>query len=84
MDEVAVSSHKNINIYSFDKKSFNVIKTLKGHTDCVKDIKLMSKDLLVSCSGDKFCRLWSILQENCLKIFKGHSDRIWTIQILSL
>ena len=84
-NELAVSSYKDINIYSFDKKSFNIIKTLIGHIDCIADIKLMnnSKDLLVSCSDDKDCRLWSISQENCLKIFKGHTNKIWSIQILS-
>ena len=89
INELAVSSHKDINIYLFDNtsnnKSFNIIKTLKGHNDWVLDIKLMceSKDMLISCSGDKDCRLWSISQENCLRIFKGHSDMIWSIQTLS-
>ena len=88
VDELAISSAKDINIYSFDNitiKSFNVIKTLKGHTNWVNDIKLMhnSKDMLVSCSDDTDCRLWSISDENCLRVFKGHSDQIWSIQILS-
>ena len=88
VNQLALSSREDINIYSFDnttKKSFNIIKTLKGHTHWVDDIKLMnnSNDLLVSCSDDKDCRLWSISKENCLKIFKGHSNRIWSIQILS-
>ena len=78
VNELAVSSYKDINIYSFDvtKKSFNVIKTLKGHTDWVNAIKLMIKnnDLLLICSNDKDCRLWSISHENCLMIFRGHSD----------
>ena len=26
---------------------------------------------------------WSILDQNCLKIFKGHINDIWSIQILS-
>ena len=86
-NELAVSSFNNINIYSFAvaQKSFKVIKTLKGHDDWVCDVKLMkkSKDLLISCSNDKNCRLWNISQENCLKIFKGHSDIIWSIQIVS-
>ena len=85
---LAVSSLNDINIYSFNdvsNKSFKVIKTLKGHTNWVSDIKLMdnSNDLLVSGSDDKHCRLWSISKGNCLRIFKGHSDKIWSIQILS-
>ena len=88
VNELAVSSYANINIYSFDnitKKSFNVNKTLKGHTKWVNAIKLMdnSTDLLVSCSEDKDCRIWSISQENCLRIFKGHSNDVNSIQILS-
>ena len=88
INELAASSYKDINIYSFDNattKSFNVTKTLKGHTNWVNDIKLMntSNDLLVSCSDDKDCRLWSISYESCLKIFKGNSNNVSSIQILS-
>ena len=87
-NEIAVSSLIDINIYSFDnvtKKFFNVIKTLKGHNNWIYDIKLMknSKDLLVSCSYDRDCRLWSISQGNCLRVFVGHSNWIWSIEILS-
>ena len=86
--ELAVSSYTDINIYSFENvtnKSFNVIKTLKGHTDWVKNIKVMnnSTDLLVSCSQDEDCRLWSISQGNCLRVFKGNSGWIVPIKILS-
>ena len=88
LNELAVSSNQNINIYSFESltyKFFCVIKTLKGHNNLVIDIKLMnnSKDLLVSCSDDKDCRLWSISQGHCLRVFKGHSSFIGSIQVLS-
>ena len=88
MNQFAVSSNKDINVYSFDQiftnKSYNVTKILKGHNDSITDIKIMhDSNLLLSCSVDKDCRLWSISQENCLKIFKGHSDRIFSMQILS-
>ena len=87
VNELAVSSFSDINIYSFDKtyKSFNVLKTLRGHNDWVRDIKIIknSKDLLVSCSDDKDCRLWSTSQENCLKIFQGHSGIVCSIEMLS-
>ena len=73
-NELAVSSSNDINIYLFDNvtnKSFDIIKTLKGHTDLVKDIKLIknSQNLLVSLSNDKNIRLWNISQGNCLRIF---------------
>ena len=72
VNELAVSSYTDIDIYSFENvanKSFNFIKALKGHTDLVADIKLMNNnnnDLLISCSIDKDCRLWNISQGNCL------------------
>ena len=88
VNELAVSSYKDINICSFDNitnKSFNVIKTLIGHNNWVNDIKLLnnSKDLLISCSDDRDCRLWNISQGNCLRVFQGHSRCIASIQILS-
>ena len=86
VNELAVSSHKDINIYSFDvtSKSFNVIKTLKGHFKWVCDIKILdtSKDLLLSCSHDNSCKLWNISQENCLKTFNGHSDEVYYSNII--
>ena len=88
VNQLAVCSSKDINIYSFDNvtnKSFNIIKTLKGHNSSVSDIKLIknSSDILLSCSHDKDCRLWSISQQKCFKIFLGHSAGILSIQILS-
>ena len=61
MNELAVSSAMDINIYSFyntANKSFDVIKTLKGHDNWARDIKLIKKsnDILISCD-DKDCRL---------------------------
>ena len=88
VNELAVSSYKDINIYLFDNitnKSFHITKTLKGHRNWVKDIKVMnnSKDLLVSCSADENCLLWSISHGNCLNAFKGHNDWIWSMVVLS-
>ena len=53
VNELVVYSFHKINIYSFENaknKSFNIIKTLKGHIYYVRDIKLMknNKDLLMS------------------------------------
>ena len=78
-NELIVSIDKDIKIYSFDKianKSFNV--TLKGHTNLVSYIKLMnnSKHLLVSCTFNKDCTLWSISRKSCLKVFKRYSSLI--------
>ena len=87
VNELAISSKNDMNIYSFDvtEKSFNVIKTLKGHTEWINAIKLMKRrnNFLLSCSDDKYCRLWNISRENCLKIFKGHSDGVNSVHILS-
>ena len=91
-NELAISSKIDINIYSFNtymnmnmNRSLTIFKILKGHTDIVMDMKLMnkSKDSLLSCSRDKDVRLWNISQGYCLKIFKGHSNSIRSIQILS-
>ena len=87
-NQIAVSSFKDINIYLFDdltKKNFIMVLTLKGHTDWVRGIDLVknSKDLLVSCSWDKDCRLWSIARASCLQIFKGHTNKVVSILVLS-
>ena len=87
-NKLAISSYTDINIYLFDditNKSFKIIKILRGHTDWIGEIKLMNNnnDMLVSCSDDKYCMLWSISQGKCLRVFKGHSNIIYSIQILS-
>ena len=88
LTKLAVSSQDDINIHLFDnitKKSFKIIKILKGHTDWICDIKVLnnSNDMLVSCSDDSDCRLWSILHGSCLRIFKGQNNEVNSIHILS-
>ena len=58
---------------------------LEGHKDWVSDIKLLMnhKDLIVSCSLDKECRLWSLSRGECLRVYSGHSNQVWTIWVLS-
>ena len=88
---LAAASLNDINIYIFDDltySKFDIIRVLKGHKKQVTDLKIMKdcNDLLVSCSFDDYCKLWSISKEICLKNFNSHghnASSVRSILILS-
>ena len=86
-NELASSSEKNINVYSFDtnKDEYNLIKTLKGHSSYVRDLKMMKnlKELLISCSDDSEIKLWNVAIGALLKNFSGHSSSVCSLIVLS-
>ena len=41
------------------------------------------KNILISGAEDDSCRLWSIDDQSCRKIFKGHSFTVYSLMVLS-
>ena len=44
--------------------TLNLTKTLRGHSDCVNSIVLISKSLLLSGSSDLTVKLWDLTKMN--------------------
>ncbi len=62
----------------------NFVKgTLKGHTDDVLDVLLITDDLLASASKDTTVRIWDLT--NNLEKFKltGHNDSVFSLKLIT-
>ncbi|WWD05286.1 hypothetical protein V865_003359 [Kwoniella europaea PYCC6329] len=56
-----VSANKDTKIHIYDRKTYELVKTLEGHTQPINSISLSSrKDKLVSGSGDGSWKIWDI------------------------
>jgi WD40 repeat protein len=52
---------------------------LRGHADCVKCIIQGEGTDVLTCSNDRTIRRWNSLTGECLKIYKGHTDWVFSI-----
>nr|CDS30432.1 phospholipase A 2 activating protein [Hymenolepis microstoma] len=57
------------------------LKTLRGHTDCVRSLALIDRDRLLSSSNDASIRCWSIELGSCIAEFYGHTSFVYSIAI---
>lgn len=57
------------------------MKTLRGHTDCVRSLALLDPDRLLSSSNDASIRCWSIDAGVCLAEFYGHTSFVYSIAV---
>jgi len=58
-----------INIYNFT--TGELIHTLIGHTNTVKQVCMLDKDHIVSGSNDKTIKIWNITTGKCIKTLTG-------------
>jgi WD40 repeat protein len=68
----------DINIYNINDG--NLVSSLKGHTDYVRDLIQLSADLLASSSDDKTVRIWSLTTNTCKFILTGHTDWVFGLK----
>lgn len=55
---------------------------LRGHRDQVTDLVFIdSAKKLVSCSKDKFVRVWDLEMQHCVQIVSGHHSEIWSLDV---
>ncbi len=64
----------DINIYNINDG--NLVSSLQGHSDWVKDLVQISDDLLASSSDDKTVRLWNLTTNTCKFIITGHTSYV--------
>lgn len=53
----------------------------KGHTDCVRDLAVLSKVDFLSCSNDATIRRWLTAGE-CIHVYYGHTNFIYSMAVL--
>ena len=66
-----------IDILKDNYDEWKCLKTFQGHKNCINSVVLSSDGrTVVSGSGDKTLKLWSVSSGECLKTFQGHSNNI--------
>jgi len=71
---VSSGDDSKICIFNADKED-SILSTLEGHDDRVQSISY-ANNTLVSGSDDSSVILWELINYNCLRVFKGHSNGI--------
>jgi WD40 repeat protein len=73
-----------INIYDIINNG-SLISILVGHTNSfgVKDLILLSNDLLASSSGDRSIRIWNLTTNSTKFILQGHTERVDGLKLVS-
>jgi WD40 repeat protein len=68
----------DINIYNINDG--NLVSSLKGHTNWVKDLVQISADLLASASDDRTVRIWNLTTNTCKFILTGHTTNVYGLK----
>ncbi|KAK7576747.1 hypothetical protein V9T40_013033 [Parthenolecanium corni] len=71
---VTGSADKIIKVH---KNDGSLIRTLTGHTDCVRCLAELSSTEILSCSNDATIRKWSLETGDCLDTIYGHPNFIY-------
>lgn len=69
----------------WDAASGDVLGILRGHRRGVWTVKFspFDRDVLISGSGDKTVKLWSLRTMACERTFEGHSNSVLKVAVLS-
>jgi WD40 repeat protein len=68
----------DINIYNINDG--NLVSSLKGHSDWVRDLDQISNELLASSSDDETVRIWNLTTNTCKFTLTGHTNRVYGLK----
>ncbi len=71
-DNIIISGSGDKTLKVWDINTRKCLKVMKGHTEAITSILVLSNNTLVSSSGDKTLRVWNINTGKCLKVMEGH------------
>ena len=71
----------SIEIWDLNKNS--IVQQLRGHTEGVWSLKLISNDLLASGSWDNSIKLWRLNDFSLVKTLNGHSNTVQCLELIS-
>ena len=75
---IAAAADKNIEI--IDRKKGIVLRTLRGHADCIGCIQELSSGVLVTGSQDSTIRIWDLDKNITLRVLKQHTDCVFCVK----
>jgi WD40 repeat protein len=68
----------DIHIYNINDG--NLVLSLNGHTDWVRDLVQISADLLASSSSDQTVRIWNLTTNTCKFNLTGHTSLVYGLK----
>jgi len=79
----AANSFSSSALQMTQRASLVVAKTLKAHRRAVWRVRFSPVDqVIVSCSGDKTIKIWSLSDYALLKTFQGHANSVLDVHFL--
>uniref|UniRef100_A0A2C9JHZ5 Phospholipase A-2-activating protein n=1 Tax=Biomphalaria glabrata TaxID=6526 RepID=A0A2C9JHZ5_BIOGL len=63
-------------------KAGKCIQTFKGHEDCVRALAVVNESEFLSSSNDATVRRWALNTGDCLAIYYGHTNYVYSLSIL--
>lgn len=71
-------------IHIWDIKQCSIIRKINAHKEKInKIVSTLDKKVIISCSEDKTIKIWDIFNGNLIKIFYGHTDIIYSLDVIS-
>ncbi|KAK0062786.1 phospholipase A-2-activating protein [Biomphalaria pfeifferi] len=63
-------------------KASKCVQTFKGHEDCVRGLAVVNESKFLSISNDATVRGWALNKGDCLAIYYGHTNYVYSLSIL--
>nr|CAD7266592.1 unnamed protein product [Timema shepardi] len=76
---VTGSADKNIKTWT---STGELLRTLKGHSDCVRGLVATSNKEFLSCANDATVMYWNAESGTCLATLYGHTNYIYSIAMI--
>ncbi|XBW38277.1 hypothetical protein QEN19_003866 [Hanseniaspora menglaensis] len=70
--------YDDTSIYPLIENNSFYIGTLSGHRDSVRSMSV-HKNILVTGSYDRTCRIWDLKKMSCIAVLKGHGNRVYAV-----
>lgn len=76
-----LSSSDDCTVKVWDTHSWEVVRTLTGHTDYISKVCAFKSKLIISVSKDKTVRVWDFNSGECRNILKGNKSWVYCLAV---
>ncbi|XP_063216584.1 phospholipase A-2-activating protein [Bacillus rossius redtenbacheri] len=76
---VTGSADKSIKVW---KHTGKCLRTLAGHTDCVRGLAAVTSKEFLSCANDATVRYWNAETGECITTIYGHTNFIYSVAVI--
>ncbi|KAG9242978.1 WD40-repeat-containing domain protein [Calycina marina] len=75
-DNIIATGSYDCTIKIWDSETGILLRTLTGHTECVRAIQFEVSGLLISGSVDNTIRIWNWKTGDCVRVLNGHTGKV--------